>query len=172
MPTDDPKPNGELVLPEDKIAGDLDTIPNVSSEDGTSASPPKLENHIPFHLLPKNLIIHGPDNVLSVGTNISADQRAETYRFRLEEGANQSIESSRKIANAEEEAKRAAQHNFLVVQITDGSQASRPWIVYSHPPRPSPPTQIPEAHLYLSSSSKCGAILWFITLNGSFLVIC
>jgi hypothetical protein len=202
MPTDDAKPNGGLDLPGDNIAGNdkdpallsiTDTIPNVSSEVGTSAaiseptkfteppkslsncssypfpwppapfqfSLPKLEKRIPFHLLPKKLFIHDPDNVLDVGSYKNPsychwpNDTIETYSLHLT-GAKESIESSLKKAYAEEEAKRAAQHNFLVVQIKDGSQASRPWIVYSHPPRPSPPTEIPEAHLYLSSSSACG----------------
>jgi hypothetical protein len=124
-----------------------------------------LQKRIPFHLLPKKLVVHDPWNLLLVDErNIGKrDEDMEwtskkdiirTYRLQLSPAGKEMVEKEIK-SRAELDAKCkdiGQQKGYLL----DPECNTSPAIMVFPPLCPPPPESVPEAHLYLSPAHQVG----------------
>ena len=126
-----------------------------------SVKAPILQKRIPYHLLPKTLVIHDPNNVLPA--RVSRIQEGswsdkdiiKRYTLKLTGNGQRSVDKDR--ALAEKAIEESNQQNFIAVHGACGFPGQiKPLLIVSHPRRPGVPLETPEAHLYLSKDSVCG----------------
>ncbi|KAF8123290.1 hypothetical protein EV363DRAFT_1272880 [Boletus edulis] len=133
-----------------------------------TCSPFPLQRGIPIHLLPKKLYVHDPWKLVHVNLRtlsldpspveswISKDDHIHTYTLCLPPESQKMVEDAEKAAvAAEEEALKIPETVFISPQETEGP-TEQPAIRAFLPKRPRKPTQVPEAHLFLSPKGKLG----------------
>ena len=124
-----------------------------------------LQKRIPFHLLPKKLVVHDPWNLLLVD-NRNIGKRDEdmewtskkdiirTYRLQLSPAGMEMVENEIKSrAELDAKCKDIGQREGYVL---DPECKTSPAIMVFPPLRPPPPESVPEAHLYLSPIHQVG----------------
>ena len=126
-----------------------------------SVKAPILQKRIPYHLLPKTLVIHDPNNVLPANLRStregswSDNDTIRRYTLKLTEDGQRMVGEDR--ALAEKAIEESNQQNFIAVGGDCGFPGpSKPLLIVSHPRGPGVPLETPEAHLYLSKDSVCG----------------
>ncbi|KAG6379393.1 hypothetical protein JVT61DRAFT_11858 [Boletus reticuloceps] len=133
-----------------------------------TCSPFPLQRGIPIHLLPKKLYVHDPWKLVHVNSRtlsldpswvefwISKDDHIHTYTLCLPPESQKMAEDAEKAAvAAEEEALKIPETVFISPQETEGP-TEQPAIRAFLPKRPRKPTQVPEAHLFLSPKGRLG----------------
>lgn len=126
-----------------------------------STHPIRLQKHIPFHLLPRKLLVHDPWNLLSCADipegKDSLDWTAEddivrTYHLQLSEASKETAEDTQ-----DDKGNEDTTSTFLFTRDPDTPGPAPPPVMVSLPPRPPPPSVVPEAHLYISPFHRCGS---------------
>ncbi|KAF8552017.1 hypothetical protein OG21DRAFT_1466374 [Imleria badia] len=123
-------------------------------------SPFALRRGIPVHLLPKKLYVHDPWDLVRTETPPDGEEKSwtsktdhvRTYTLSLQR---KMAEAASKAAAAEEEALKIPETVFIPPQEIEGP-TEQPAIRAFLPKRPGKPTEVPEAHLYLSPKGKLG----------------
>ncbi|KAJ7583587.1 hypothetical protein C8J56DRAFT_1055338 [Mycena floridula] len=118
---------------------------------------PILQQILPSYLLPEKLVIHDPDNVLSVdGESAPASKDGtRTYVLSLSPETRSSIETQRKeVLDAHEAKLKSYPATVLLVQDMIGRV--RPASQVQLPPPLPPILSIPEAHMYVTRSACLG----------------
>lgn len=139
---------------------------------------PKLEQRLPFHLLPETLVIHDSGDTLFVDSDnhyrhhygretygetdaeqTAPEEKVYSYQLKLSSQGRAKVEEERK--QAEEEDKKRIEKDMetwhiLPPEIGDSGPSPPYAIHYKLPPRPRRPTSVKEAHLYIQESDRCG----------------
>ncbi|KAF8835879.1 hypothetical protein BDN67DRAFT_974822 [Paxillus ammoniavirescens] len=132
-------------------------------------SPPALQRSLPIHLLPKILYVHDPWNLAVVIWGQEEEPEEEpfvpctskkdvvyTYSLSLPSEAKKAAEEASKAASAaEDEALKIPKAVLILPQQTEG-HTDEPAIRAVLPQRPRKPTEVLEAHMYLSRVGKLG----------------
>ena len=133
----------------------------------STCSPFALQQQIPINLLPKKLCVHDPWNLLNahiVDPDTSEKDKSwsskidhiRTYTLSLSpESQGMAGATSKAAAAAEDEALKTSQTVFIVPQETEGP-TEQPAIRAFLPQRPRKPTEVLEAHLYISPKGRLG----------------
>ncbi|KAH0832365.1 hypothetical protein J3R83DRAFT_13394 [Lanmaoa asiatica] len=122
-----------------------------------------LQRRIPIHLLPKKLHVHDPWQLINTHWEdydtdegeswMSTTDHIHTYTLSLPPEMAEA--ASRAAAAAEDEALNISETVFISPQDTEGP-TEQPAMRAFLPKRPRKPTEVPEAHLYLSPKGKLG----------------
>lgn len=132
----------------------------------TPYSPFTLQRGIPIHLLPKKLYVHDPWELVYTNPDASHEgegkswtsrtDRIRTYTHSLPPESQRMAEAASKAAAvAEDEVLNIPETVFISPQETEGP-TEQPAIRAFLPKRPRKPTEVPEAHLYLSPKGRLG----------------
>jgi len=133
-----------------------------------SAPTPKLEKQIPFHLLPRKLVVHDPWNLLRVDQKdikekdnddmewTSKDDVVRTYHLQLSKMGNEKVEKEKKlraelVAKCQDIGQREG-----IPHMANAETSESPTIMVFPPLCPPLPESVPEAHLYLSPAHRVG----------------
>ncbi|KAG8214908.1 hypothetical protein J3R82DRAFT_10093 [Butyriboletus roseoflavus] len=129
-------------------------------------SPFALQRGIPTHTLPKKLHIHDPWNLVNVDSNDFYATREGSWTSKIDHVRTYTLSlspeleilahaASKAAAAAEDEALKLPETVFISPQGTEGP-TKQPAIRAFLPERPRKPTEVPEAHLYLSLKGGLG----------------
>ncbi|KAL1748187.1 hypothetical protein HDZ31DRAFT_60561 [Schizophyllum fasciatum] len=131
--------------------------------------PPILQDRLPYHLLPKKLIVHDPHLTLSVGAgddreDDDGDQHTVPghdsdgifeYRLSLSEAGQRKLEEDAEKAR-KQAAKEAEHPDWAVFKIQDTPEIPPYVLCIKRAPLPPLPTSIEEAHVYIQPGDLCG----------------
>ncbi|KAI6124329.1 hypothetical protein EDD17DRAFT_1486068 [Pisolithus thermaeus] len=125
-----------------------------------------LQERIPLHLLPKTLYVHDPYSLLPAKPDRDTDNdetpwvnmrpRVYLYKLILEPSTLKAIEESRKAAEESERKKKRVLDVFRFLPTEEERARGEPAYEVALPTKPSAPTCVEEAHLYLSPTGKLG----------------
>lgn len=127
-----------------------------------------LQRGIPIHLLPKKLYVHDPWKLVDIDwvypatcplMDMSWTEKTDhirTYTLSLPPESRKMAKAASKAAAAEDEALELPETVFISPQETEGS-TEQPAIRVFLPKRPRKPSEVPEAHLYLSPKGHLGS---------------
>ncbi|KAI6007492.1 hypothetical protein EDC04DRAFT_2582786 [Pisolithus marmoratus] len=128
--------------------------------------PVLLQQRIPMHLLPKTLYVHDPYSLLHVNEyrDTSNDEtpwinmRPKVYRYRISFWSStlKAVKESQKAAEESERKKKRVLQVFRFIPTEEECARGEPAYDVPLPTRPSAPTRVEEAHLYLSPAGKLG----------------
>ncbi|KAI6101863.1 hypothetical protein F5141DRAFT_273012 [Pisolithus sp. B1] len=128
--------------------------------------PVLLQERIPVHLLPKTLYVHDPYSLLPVDPDRDTDNdetpwinmrpRVYLYKLSLESSTLKAIEESRKAAEESEKKKKRILDVYRFLPTEEERARGEPAYEVALPTKPSAPTCVEEAHLYLSPVGKLG----------------
>ncbi|KAI6012992.1 hypothetical protein EDC04DRAFT_2760391 [Pisolithus marmoratus] len=128
--------------------------------------PVLLQERIPMHLLPKTLYVHDPYSILHVDEyrHTSDDEtpwinmRPRVYRYNLSLGSStlKAAEKAKKEAEENERKKKRALDVLRFMPTEEERARGEPAYEVPLPARPSAPSRVEEAHLYLSPAGKLG----------------
>ncbi|KAI0046803.1 hypothetical protein FA95DRAFT_1519847 [Auriscalpium vulgare] len=126
---------------------------------------PTLQEIIPFHLLPKKLIVHDPDDVLSVGSRRGSHPgTTRTYKLLLSTEGRAKVESDRALARE----KASKQGEFLQTGTPDNETGEVPPAMFvTRPPAPIL-EEVAEGHLYLRQKDALGQGNHSVIYNAEF----
>ncbi|KAI6125846.1 hypothetical protein EDD16DRAFT_1473993, partial [Pisolithus croceorrhizus] len=128
--------------------------------------PVLLQERIPVHLSPKTLDVHDPYSLLPVDPDRDTDNdetpwinmrpRVYLYKLSLESSTLKAIEESRKAAEESEKKKKRVLDVYRFLPTEEERARGEPAYEVALPTKPSAPTCVEEAHLYLSPAGKLG----------------
>lgn len=128
--------------------------------------PVLLQERIPMHLLPETLYVHDPYSLLNTDQcrDRSDDKtswinmRPRVYLYKLSFGSSmlKAVEESKKTAEESVRKNKRVLDVFRFMPTEDGCARGEPAYEVALPTKPSAPTRVEEAHLYLSPVEKLG----------------